>query len=109
MKTPPMGTHSATSEVMTTRSKTEVEPVSFLVVGRGVPDNSTKIAECANCERGVVDQRARLLCGEARRVCSSEPIHIEDEVTDQEGEVADGRDCEDCKVESRREIKHTGA
>ena len=48
MKTPPTGTHAAMSEVMATHSKTEVDRVSFLVVGRGVPDNCTKIAECAD-------------------------------------------------------------
>ena len=46
---------------------------------------------------------------EAHRGFSSESIHAEDEVEDQEDEVEDGRDCEECKVESRREIKHTGA
>ena len=35
--------------------------------------------------------------------------HIEDEVEDQEDEVEDGRDCEECKVESRREVRHTSA
>ena len=39
------------------------------------------------CEGGVVDQRARLLIRG-----SSEQIHIEDEVKDQEDEVVDGRD-----------------
>ena len=44
------------------------------------------------CERGVVDQRARLLIREAHRGFSSEPIHKEDEVKDQEDEVEDGRE-----------------
>ena len=34
---------------------------------------------------------------------------MEDEVKDQEDEVEDGRDCEECKVESRREVTHTSA
>ena len=38
---------------------------------------------------------------EAHRGFNSEPT--EDEVKDQEDEVEDGRDCEECKVESRRE------
>ena len=46
---------------------------------------------------------------EAHRGILSEPTHIEDEVEDQEDEVEDGRDCEECKVEGRREVKHTSA
>ena len=43
---------------------------------------------------------------EANRGFNSEPTHIEYEVGDQEDEVEDGRDCEECKVESRREVRH---
>ena len=46
---------------------------------------------------------------EAPRWFSSEPTHKEDEVEDQEDEVEDERDCEECKVESRREVRHTSA
>ena len=46
---------------------------------------------------------------EAHRGILSEPTHIEGEDEDQEDEVKDGRDCEECKVEGRREIKHTSA
>ena len=58
------------------------------------------------CERGVLDQMARLLIRGSAQGFNSEPTHIEDEVEDQEDEVEDGRDCEECKVESRREIKN---
>ena len=44
---------------------------------------------------------------EAHRGFNSEPTHIEDEVEDQEDEAGDGRDGEECKVESRREVRHT--
>ena len=44
------------------------------------------------CERGVVDQRARLLFRGRAQGFTSEPIHIEDEVKDHEDEVEDGRD-----------------
>ena len=44
------------------------------------------------CERGVVGQRARLLIRGSARGFRSEPIHIEDEVKDQQDEVEDGRD-----------------
>ena len=44
------------------------------------------------CERGVVDQRGTLLIRGNAKGFSSEPIHIEDEVKDQEDEVEDGRD-----------------
>ena len=33
----------------------------------------------------------------------------EDEVEDQEDQVEDERVCEECKVESRREVRHTSA
>ena len=46
---------------------------------------------------------------EAHRRFLSEPTHKEDEDEDQENEVEDGRDCEECKVESRRDVKHTSA
>ena len=46
---------------------------------------------------------------EAHRVILSEPTHIEGEDEDQEDEVADGRDCEEYKVESRGEVRHTSA
>ena len=41
------------------------------------------------------------------RVLLSEPTHMEDETEDedQENEVEDGRDAEECRVESRRESK----
>ena len=42
---------------------------------------------------------------EAHRGFNSEVTHMEDKEEDQEGEVEDGRDCEERKVESRREIK----
>ena len=42
---------------------------------------------------------------EAHKVLLSEPTHIESEDEDQEDEVEDGRDCEECRVESRRESK----
>ena len=38
-----------------------------------------------------------------------EPTHMEDEDEEQENEVEDERDCEECKVESRREVRHTSA
>ena len=44
---------------------------------------------------------------EAHRRFTSEPTHIEDEVEDLEDEEEDGWDCEACKVESRREVRHT--
>ena len=44
---------------------------------------------------------------EAHRVLLSEPTHMEDEDEDQENEVEDERDCEECKVECRRESKRT--
>ena len=46
---------------------------------------------------------------EAHRGFNSELTHIEDEVEDQEDEVEDGRDCEERKVDSRREVRHTSA
>ena len=46
---------------------------------------------------------------EAHRGFNSEPTHMEDELEDQEDEVEDERDGEECKVESRREIRHTSA
>ena len=42
---------------------------------------------------------------EAHRGILSEPTHIESEDEDQEDEVEDERDCEECRVESRRRIK----
>ena len=44
---------------------------------------------------------------EAHKGIVSEPTHIEGEDEDQEDEVEDGRYCEECKVESRREVKRT--
>ena len=46
---------------------------------------------------------------EAHRVLLSEPTHMEDEDEDenQENEAEDERDCEECRVESRRESKRT--
>ena len=46
--------------------------------------------------------------GSAQKV-SLRTDHIEDEVEDQEDGVEYERDCEECKVESRREVRHTGA
>ena len=46
---------------------------------------------------------------EAHRAFNSEPIHIEDEVKDQEDEAEDGRDKWRVRREGRREIKHTSA
>ena len=56
--------------------------------------------------RGVLLAEVPDSLAEAHRECLSEPTHI-GEVKDQEDEVEGGRDCEDCKVESRREVKHT--
>ena len=42
---------------------------------------------------------------EAHSVLLSEPTHMEDEGEDQENEKEDGRDGEECKVESRRDIR----
>ena len=42
---------------------------------------------------------------EAHRVLLSEPTHMEDEDEDQENEKEDERDGEECKVESRSEIR----
>ena len=44
---------------------------------------------------------------EVHKVRLSEPTHMEDEdeVEDQEDEVEDEKDCEVCRVESRRESK----
>ena len=46
---------------------------------------------------------------EVHRRNLSEPTHMEGEDEDWEDEVEDGRDCEECKVESRREVRHTSA
>ena len=45
--------------------------------------------------------------GEVHRGSCSEDIHMEDEDEDEdeENEVEDERDCEECRVESRRESK----
>ena len=65
--------------------------------------------ELITCEKRVVDQSVRLLIrGSAQGISLSEPTHIE-KGRDQEDEVEDERDCEKCKVKSRREIKHTSA
>ena len=40
---------------------------------------------------------------EAHRELLTEPTHMEDEDEDQENEKEDERDCEECRVESRRE------
>ena len=45
------------------------------------------------------------LFAEAHKVLFSEPTHMKDEDEDQENEAEDERDCEECKVESQREIK----
>ena len=41
----------------------------------------------------------------AHSVLLPEPTHMEDEDEDQENEKEDERDCEECKVESRREVR----
>ena len=46
---------------------------------------------------------------EAHKGILSEPTHIEDEDEDHDDEVEDEKDCEECKVESRREVRHTSA
>ena len=46
---------------------------------------------------------------EAHREFLSELTHKEGEDEDQEDEVEDGRDCEECKVEIRREVRHISA
>ena len=45
--------------------------------------------------------------GEVHRGSCSGNIHMEEEVKDQEDEVEDGETNEECKVESRREIKQS--
>ena len=42
---------------------------------------------------------------EAHRGILSEPTHMEGEDEDQEDEVEDERDCEECRMESRREVR----
>ena len=42
---------------------------------------------------------------EAHREFLSEPTHMEDEDEDQENEKENERDCEECNVESRREVR----
>ena len=42
---------------------------------------------------------------EAHSALLSEPTHMEGEDEDQKDEVEDERDCEECKVESRREVR----
>ena len=46
---------------------------------------------------------------EAHKGILSEPTHIEGEDEDQEDEVEDERDCEECQMEGRREVRHTSA
>ena len=53
--------------------------------------------------RGVLPAKVPASFAEAHRVLLSEPTHMEDEGEDQEIEMEDERDCEECKVESRRE------
>ena len=43
----------------------------------------------------------------AHRVLLSEPTHMEDEDEDEENEQEDERHCEECKVERRRDVRHT--
>ena len=70
---------------------------------------------CVHLEASLCVRGALLTKGpdssfaEAHRGFCSEPIHIEDEVKDQEDKVEDERDCEECEVESRREVRHTSA
>ena len=61
------------------------------------------------CEGALLTKGPDSSFAEAHRGILSEPTHMEDEDEDQEDEVEDGRDCEECKVGSRREIKHTSA
>ena len=70
--------------------------------------NGSSILNHEPCERSVVDQRARLLIRGSAQGFNPEPTHQEDEVEDQE-EVENERDWEECKVESRREVRHTSA
>ena len=64
----------------------------------------------AFCVRGVLSAKVpNSSFGEAHSLLLSEPTHMEEEERDQENEKEDGRDCEECKVESRREVRHTGA
>ena len=53
--------------------------------------NETSVPRFRICERGVVDQRPRLLI-RGTQGFNSEKTHIEDEVKDPEDEVEDGRD-----------------
>ena len=46
---------------------------------------------------------------EAHREFLSEPTHMEGKDEDQEDEVEDERHWEECKVESRREVRQTSA
>ena len=46
---------------------------------------------------------------EAHRVHLSDPTHMENEDEDEENETLDERDYEECKVESRREVRRTRA
>ena len=53
--------------------------------------------------------KARLLIHGSAQGVLFETILTEEEVKDQESEVEDGRDCENHKMQSRREVKHTSA
>ena len=68
-----------------------------------ITTTTTSLLRLHRCERGVVDQRPDSSFAEAHKGFCSEPIHIEDEVKDQEDEVEMGETNEECeeRVEER--------
>ena len=69
-------------------------------------DNEALAKERQKCVRRVLSAKVpNSSFAEAHRVLLSEPTHMEDEDEDQENEKEDERDCEECKVESRREVR----
>ena len=87
-----------------------VEPVASPVLSRscfGV-DAQQLVAVDLDSVRGVLSAKVPdSSFAEARSVLLSEPTHMEDEDEDHENEKEDERDCEECKVESRRESRRT--
>ena len=73
--------------------------------GRGGPGEGVR----GDVRGALWTKESDSLIAEAHREFLSEPTHKEGEVEDQEDEVEDERDCEECKVESRREVRHTSA
>ena len=71
--------------------------------------SSKNLGSYITCERTLLTKESDSSFAEAHKVLLSEPTHMEDEDENQEDEVEDGRDCDECKVESRREIRHTSA